>query len=73
MWSISYLEDTKHIFVASELKPMVVQNTLGTSRIHGKKEPQSFFHCGAFDHHDLQSMHICFFGFMTANLKSRGM
>ena len=26
-----------------------------TSRKHGTKEPQSFFHCGSFDHHGLQS------------------
>ena len=32
-----------------------------TSRKHGKKELQSFFHCGFFDHPDLQSL-------MTANL-----
>ena len=36
---------------------------LSTSRKHGKKEPQSFFHCGPFDHPDPQSrkrLQICF-------------
>ena len=27
-----------------------------TSWKHGKKEPQSFFHCGSFDHHALRSL-----------------
>jgi hypothetical protein len=27
-----------------------------TSRKHGKKEPQSFVHCGSFDHPDLHSL-----------------
>ena len=27
-----------------------------TSRKHGKKEPQSFSHCGSFDHPDVQSL-----------------
>ena len=26
-----------------------------TSRKHGEKEPQSFSHCGSFDHPDLKS------------------
>ena len=40
-----------------------------TSTKHGKKEPQSFSHCGSFDHPDLQSVNDCkfvFFGFMSA-------
>jgi hypothetical protein len=45
-----------------------------TSRKHGKKEPQSFVHCGRFDHPDLQSQNGCkfFFWFMTAKLKFWG-
>jgi hypothetical protein len=41
---------------------------LNTSRKHCKKEPQSFFHCGSFDHLDLQSLkwlHIVFLGLPT--------
>jgi hypothetical protein len=30
-----------------------------TSRKHGHKEPQSFSHCGSFDHPDLQSLNNC--------------
>ena len=46
-----------------------------TSRKYGKKEPQSFSHCGSFDHLDLQSLNNCIFvflGFMTAILKFWG-
>jgi hypothetical protein len=32
-----------------------------TSRKYGKKEPQSFFHYGSFDHPDLQSLNYCIF------------
>ena len=46
------------------------------SRHHGKKEPQLFYHCGSFDHPDLQSLNnckfVCFFGFTTAILKLWG-
>jgi hypothetical protein len=34
-----------------------------TSRKHGKKELQSFVHCGSFDHPDLQSLNDCRFSF----------
>ena len=30
---------------------------------HGKKEPQSFFHCGSFDHPNLQSLTIAYLFF----------
>jgi hypothetical protein len=46
-----------------------------TSRKHGKKEPQSFSHCGSFDHPDLQSLNDCIFvfvGFTTVILKFWG-
>ena len=43
-----------------------------TSRKHGKKEPQLFYHCGSFDHHDLQSLNNCIFAFTTAILKIWG-
>ena len=39
-----------------------------TSRKHGKKEPQSFSHCGSFDHHALQWLNICRFVFLTYQL-----
>ena len=32
-----------------------------SSRKHGKKEPQSFVHCGSFDEFDLQSLNDCMF------------
>ena len=35
-----------------------------TSRKHGKKEPQSFSHCGSFDHHAMQSLNNCRFVFL---------
>ena len=35
-----------------------------TSRKHGEKEPQSFSHCGSFDHHALQSLNNCRFVFL---------
>jgi hypothetical protein len=31
----------------------LISTSHGTSRKHGKKEPQSFSHCGSFDHHDV--------------------
>ena len=31
---------------------------------HGKKEPQSFSHCGSFDHHARQSLNNCIFVFL---------
>ena len=36
-----------------------------TSRKHGKKELQSFFHCGFFDHHALRSLNNYIFVFFT--------
>jgi hypothetical protein len=38
-----------------------------TSRKHGKKEPQSFFHCGSFDHPDMQSLKNFRLVFMVGN------
>jgi hypothetical protein len=40
-----------------------------TSRKHGKKEPQSFSHCGSFDHPNLQSLNDCRFSFLIYQLK----
>ena len=34
-----------------------------TTRKHCEKEPQSFPHCGSFDHPDRQSLNDCRFGF----------
>jgi hypothetical protein len=44
-----------------------------TSRKHGKKEPQSFSHCGSFDHPDVQSLtaHL-FFWFYDCNFEITG-
>ena len=47
-----------------------------TSRKHGKKEPQSFSHCGSFDHHDQQSVDDCrfvFFGLQIEILRIWGL
>ena len=43
-----------------------------TSKKHGKKEPQSFSHCGSFDHPDLQSVNDCksVFWFTNSNFKN---
>jgi hypothetical protein len=44
-----------------------IQNVVAvnTSRKHGKKEPQSFVHCGSFDHPDMQSLNdYKFFSFL---------
>jgi len=46
---------------------------LHTSRKHGKKEPQSFSHCGSFDHPDMQSLNDCiFFWFHGYNFEILG-
>ena len=39
-----------------------------------KKEPQSFSHCGSFDHPDLQSLNECIFvfWFTSSNFKNLG-
>jgi hypothetical protein len=37
-----------------------------TSRKHCEKEPQSFSHCGSFDHPDLQLLNECIFLFSFA-------
>ena len=34
-----------------------------------KKEPQSFSHCGSFDHHDLQPLNDCIFVFLVLQLQ----
>jgi hypothetical protein len=39
-----------------------------TSRKHGKKERQTFVHCGSFDHLDLQSLNDCKFFFFVLRL-----
>jgi hypothetical protein len=47
-----------------------------TSRKHVKKEPQSFSHCGSFDHPDPQvnkRLQICLFGLPTENLRILGL
>ena len=41
------------------------QNKSCTSRKYGKKEPQSFSHCGAFDHHALQPLNNCKYVFLV--------
>ena len=41
-----------------------VANLVYTSRKHGKKEPQSFSHCGSFNHHALQSLNNYRFVFL---------
>jgi hypothetical protein len=54
----------------SKLPPPFLEGD--TSRKHGKKEPQSFSHCGSFDHHDLQSVNdwrFVFFGLPTDILR----
>jgi hypothetical protein len=41
-----------------------------------QKKPQLFFHCGSFDHPNLQSLkrlHIVFFGLPTKNLRIWGL
>jgi hypothetical protein len=46
-----------------------------TSRKHGKKELQSFSHCGSFDHPNMQSLNdikFVFLGFTIAILKFWG-
>jgi hypothetical protein len=45
-----------------------------TSRKHGKKEPQSFSHCGSFDHPDPQLINDCrfFFWFYNCNFENLG-
>jgi hypothetical protein len=48
---------------------------VNTSTKHGKKEPQSFVHCGSFDHPDMQSLNdykIFSFLFYDCNLKILG-
>jgi hypothetical protein len=40
-----------------------------TSRKHGKKEPQSFVHCGSFDHLDMHSLNDYKLGFFVYQLK----
>jgi hypothetical protein len=36
---------------------------------HGKKELQSYSHCGSFDHPDLQSPYECMFVFLVLQLQ----
>ena len=46
-----------------------------TSRKHGEKEPQSFSHCGSFDHHGLWSLNDyknLFFDLRLHNCMFRG-
>jgi hypothetical protein len=40
-----------------------------TSRKRDKKELQPFFHCGLFDHPDLQSLNNCKFVFLVYQVK----
>jgi hypothetical protein len=49
--------------------PTYTKIDTNTSRKHGKKEPQSFSHCGSFDHLDLQSLNECKFVFLVYQLK----
>jgi hypothetical protein len=70
MWKVR-----NYATVASNCKASQNLTKQCTSRKHGKKELQSFVHCGSFDHPDLQSLNDCTFifgGFMIAILKFWG-
>ena len=55
---------TLNNFLVSPLVKSFIYLSLHTSRKHGEKEPQLFFHCGSFDHpglHSLNNYKISFF------------
>jgi hypothetical protein len=53
----------KHLTIILSTTRMLGSNSGTTSRKHGNKEPQLFFHCGSFDHPDLQSLNECIYFF----------
>ena len=55
------------------LRKVAKKHPLNTSRKHSKKEPQSFSHCGSFDHLGMQSLakrlQIFIFHFVAKKIK----
>jgi hypothetical protein len=65
------------VIVCSYIKTSTnqVRSITSTSRRHREKKPQSFSHCGSFNHPDLQSLNdfiFLFLFFATVNLKFWG-
>jgi hypothetical protein len=58
------LEFSCHVInVKIKISPNIPSNK------YGKKEPQSFSHCGSFDHRNLQSLNDCKSIFLVLRLQ----
>jgi hypothetical protein len=60
---------TKHIYLSIGVHRLGAWSHIVTSRKHGKKELQSFVHCGSFDHPDLHLLNDYNFFFLVYQLK----
>ena len=58
------LAGTVGIFFETALGGRFDETGSNTSRKHGEKNRNHYFHCGSFDHHALQSLNNCRFVFL---------
>jgi len=54
--------------VSTRASMSIAKKSPNTSKKRCKKEPQSFSHCGSFDHLDLQKLNDCSFFFFVLRL-----